>query len=541
MASLRIKTWPFAEGQEAKLVWFGSPHTDYRGNWRLRVAFRATTGELKVISYPWGLLPYLRLGQIYADGVYDQVAPLEGSAFKVTIDGLDQGVVETGFALPKRLIDFHKNPELGLQKVIQYRSDGLTFCLPVTELIRALFINSRYLSYYLLQPHGLDLLIDRGEFQNNTFFLDLSSRVPAKLANDTNARHLSWIHLDPGIHSMWDSVYGRLFSQAVKLSRNNPTAAFRKGVPLDVELPSTGKLELHVRGVQFINHVLVKEIIAISGFRHPVGDIVFWHPSKKRHESIYGDKKLRLSPKSNNDDYVINDQSENAKEDTNQDVLETPPTYMRFTNYPIVTTRRESIRHSRTGDDVLITTGRGGKSSGMQEVSVQDSVVGGDTPPIDFQTLETIPYSDAVGLEAFFEMIQIMKRTFPYSIRMSVLRVPSGKRFSTCSNGDRRACAIVHLTTANSQVYIIEVARPDNWSISTLLLFPGESSSTSRVEGTIKKLLETLVQKGGHWDQNIFNQHRGINFDKVKHYRNDDIGDWMYRIVAKLSNSLGLK
>jgi hypothetical protein len=533
MASLRIKTWPFAEGQEAELVWFGSPHTDYKGNWRLRVAFRATTGELKVISYPWGLLPYLRLGQIYINGVYDQVRPLEGSAYKITMDGLHQGVVETGFTLPKRLIDFHKNPELGLQKVIQYRSDGLTFCLPVTELTRAMFINSRYLSYYLLQPHGLDLLIDRGEFQNNTFFLDLSPRVPAKLANVTNARHLSWIHLDPGIHSMWDSVYGRLFSQAVKLSRHNPTAAFRKGVPLDVELPSTGKLELHVRGVQFINHVLVKEIIAISGFRHPVRDIVYWHPSKKRQESLYGDKKLRLSPKSNNDDYVINDQSENAKEDTNQDVLEAPPTYMKFTNYPVVTTRRESIRHSRTGDDVLITNGRGGKNSGTQEVSVQDSVVGGDTPPIDFQTLETIPNSEAVGLEAFFEMIQSMKRTFPYSISMSVLRVPPGRRFSTCSNGLRRTCAIVQVSSGSLLFYVMEVARPDDWSISTLILQPQSQTTIKIVEQVIKQLLDGLVLKSGHWDQSVLNQCKGVDIQKLKHYQSDTALDWAFRLAGK--------
>lgn len=533
MASLRIKTWPFPEGQEAELIWFGSPHADYRGNWRLRVAFRATTGELKVISYPWGLLPYLRLGQIYTDGVVDQVRPLTGSAYKFTIGGMDQGAIETGFTLPKRLIDFHKNPELGLQKVIQYRSDGLTYCVPVTELVRAMFINSRYLSYYMLQPHGLEMLIDRSEFQNNTLFLDLSTRVPAKLANETNARHLSWIHMDPGIRSMWDSVYRRLFRQAVKLSSQNPTAAFRKGVPLEVDLPPIGQLELHVRGVQFINHVLVKEIIAISGFRHPAQDIVFWHPSKKRHESAYGDKKVRLSTKSRNDDYVINDQSENAKEDTNQDVLETPPTYMRFTNYPVVTTRRERVRHTHTGDEVLITTGRGGKNSGTQEVSVQDSVVGGDTPPIDFQTLETIPYSDAVGLEAFFEMIQIMKRTFPYSIRMSVLRVPPGKRFSTCPNGSRRTCAIVQVSSGSLLFYVMEVARPDDWSISTLILQPTSQTTIKTLEQVIKQLLDGLVQKSGHWDQKVLNQCKGVDIQKLKHYQSDTTLDWAFRLAGK--------
>jgi hypothetical protein len=35
-------------------------------------------------------------------------------------------------------------------------------------------------------------------------------------------------------------------------------------------------------------------------------------------------------------------------------------------------------------------------------------------------------------------MIQIFKQTFPVEVRMSILRVPAGKRFSVCSNGARR-------------------------------------------------------------------------------------------------------
>lgn len=116
--------------------------------------------------------------------------------------------------------------------------------------------------------------------------------------------------------------------------------------------------------------------------------------------------------------------------------METPPTFMRFSNFPRVTARREDVKHSHTGNDVIVASGRGGKNSGgLEEVSTQDSMVGGDTPPIDFQTLETMPITEAIGLESFFEMIQILKHIFPGHIRMSVLRVPPGKRFSVCPNG----------------------------------------------------------------------------------------------------------
>ncbi|MDC0764752.1 Tn7-like element transposition protein TnsE [Brevibacillus sp. AG] len=536
MVALKLKSWPFPENQEAELVWFGSPFMDYKGNWRIRVAFRTSASGIKVVSYPWGTLPYLRIGQIYSNGVYDQIRPMSGSAFQFRIDSLDQGTVTNSFKLPKRLIDFGKNPELGLQNIIQYRTSGPTYCIPVIELVRAMFINSRYLAYYLLQPHGLELLVDNSHSQGRIFHFDLTSRVPAKLATDNNARHLSWIHTDSRIRSLWDSVYQNMFSQAVKNSPYNPTATFKKGIPLDVNLPVIGPIELHVRGDQFIDYVLVKEILAIGGFRHPADEILFWHPSKKKREWSAGDKSVRITSGAKNNDYVLNDQSDNAKEDTNQDVLETPPAIMKFVNYPVVETRRLNVKHSNTGTDVIVSSGRGGKYAGTKEISTQDSMVGGDTPPIEFLTLETIPVNEATGLESFFQMIEILKKLFLVNIKMSVLRIPLGKRFSVCPNGTRRTCAVVQVAYGNSALFIIEVARPDDWSISTLILRPINKIEMKVVEQSIKQLLNGLVQKGGHWDQSVLNQCNGMSIEKLKHYQSDTIPDWANRLFGKFMN-----
>ncbi|NHN35327.1 Tn7-like element transposition protein TnsE [Paenibacillus agricola] len=537
MAALTLRSWPFPENHEAELIWFGSPFMDYKGNWRIRVAFRTKAAGIKIVSYPWGTIPYLRIGQIYSNGTYDQIRPMSGSAFHFSIEALNQGNVTNGFKLPKRLIDFDKKPELGLQNIIQYRANDITYCIPVIELIRVMFINSRYLAYYLFQPHGLDLLIDKSDTRGRTLHFDLSLRVPARLATDSNARHLSWIHTDQKIRNMWDSVYQLMFSKAIKDSPYNPSAILKKGIPLDVTLPVLGPIEMHVRGVQFMDYVLVKEILAIGGFNHPSDEILFWHPSKKRREWSSGDKTVRIIPGSKKDDFVLNDQSNNAKEDANQDILETPPTIMKFANYPVVETRRLNVSHSNTGNEVIVSSGRGGKHAGSsEEVSTQDSMVGGDTPPIDFQTLETIPASEAIGLEPFFKMIEILKKTFPVSIKMSVLRVPAGKRFSICANGARRTCAIVQITYGTATTFIVEVARPDDWSISTLILRPTDQSSFRVIERNIKLLLEGLVQKSGHWDQHVLNRCNDMNnIEKVKHYQSDTIRDWAYRLAGKLS------
>lgn len=535
MAALTLRSWPFPEDHEAELVWFGSPFMDYKGNWRIRVAFRTASMNIKIVSYPWGTLPYLRIGQVYTNGEFDQIKPLSGSTYKLSINSLSQGVITNGFKLPKRLIDFGKNPELGLQRVIQFPIDRLTYCIPVIEFIRAMFINSKNLAIYLLQPHGLDLLVDKSDVSGKTLHFDMSLRVPNKLATESNARHLSWVYMDAGIRSMWDSVYQLMLGQAIKDSPQNPNVSLKKGIPLNVDLPAIGPIELYVRGEQFIDYILVKEIIGFNGFKHPHEDILFWHPSKKQRETNNDDKHVRLTPRANNDDYILNDESDNAKEDTNQDILETPPTFMRFSNSPVVKTRRQNVRRSNTGSDIIVTSGKGGKNSGApEEVSTQDSMVGGDTPPIDFQTLETIPVAEAIGLESFFDMIQILKGTFPVKIGMSVLRIPAGKRFSVCPNGARRTCAVVQITNATSITYIVEVARPDDWSISTLILRPAQQSSLKTIEHNIKLLLEGLVQRGGHWDQYILKRCIDMSVEKVKHYQSDTNREWAYKLASKL-------
>lgn len=535
MATIEFRPWPFQLNEDVELIWFGSPYTDYKGDWRVRIAFRRASGEVKILSRAWGAIPLLRIGQIYTNGVLNQVRPMSGTPYTFTIPSLDNGRVANGFQLPKGLIDFGKNPELGTQKIVQYTIGDTTLCIPVLELIRAMFINSRLMAYSLLQPHGLEQLIDRCEFEQNVLHFHLGSRVSNTMATESNARHMSWIYLDFNMKAMWDSVYQTLFSRAIAESPTNPTKALRKGTPLDIELPATDSVELIIRGEKFINMVLVKEIMGLAGFMHPAKEIEFWHHSKKRQESIFGDKRVRITTPFSNDDIIINDDSENAKENTNQDILEAPPTFMKFINYPVVRTRKKEVKRTNAGNDVIVNSGRGGKNSEEpREVSVQDSIVGGDTPPIDFKTLEMVPITETIGLEDFFKMINLLKEMTSYSIRMSVVRIPPGKRFSICPNGSRRTCAIVQLTSAVSTKYIVEVARPDDWSISTLILIPFRNVTLMMVEIEIELLLEGLLMKSGHWDKFVLERCGRLIIEKVKHNRNDSIREWASRIHGKI-------
>lgn len=118
----------------------------------------------------------------------------------------------------------------------------------------------------------------------------------------------------------------------------------------------------HGTGEQFINMVLVRETMEFADFTHPATDIDFWHHSKKRQESVFGDRRSRVPVQSKNENIIINDNSEHAEEDTLQNVLEAHLAFVKINIYPIVRTRKKSVKQTHAGDDVVVSTGRGGKS-----------------------------------------------------------------------------------------------------------------------------------------------------------------------------------
>ncbi|MNP41725.1 hypothetical protein D3C76_1354410 [compost metagenome] len=121
---------------------------------------------------------------------------------------------------------------------------------------------------------------------------------------------------------------------------------------------------------------------------------------------------------------------------------------------------------------------------------------------------------------------------------MSVIRILLGKRFSICPNGASRTCAIVQVSSPVFTKYILEVARPDDWSISTLILQPMKDPILRETEKKINVLLYGLVQKGGHWDNAFLKLIDYIKIEKVKHYRCDTAISWLNRVNERLSSNL---
>lgn len=531
---MKLRPWPFSSQEVVELCWFGSPFTDTSGKWRIQVAFRKQDGSIKMVSYPWGTFPVLRLGQVYRDGVFHSATLAKGHPETIQLPDVRQGQVVIGFDLPSSLMFFQKRPELGLQRVVKYTIEGTEYFIPVMEWIRSLFVKNRTLAYYLLQPNGIDLLVDNVVHQNGALLIDLNRRLPEKLARPNEVLHLAWILTAQGARVSWDSVYSHLFRKAVAKGGKHPLVHFQYGLPLDLDLPPIGPCELTIRCIRSKNQVLVLEVLGITNMQVPLRKIVYSHPALKKQVSVSGDKKIIPTNKSKDNDYELNPKSENAKEDVHQDVMELPATVFGFVQKPKIEVDRKDVQSVHAGGDTFIP-GRGGKQVGSSQIiSTEDSIVGGDTPPLEFSSLQAIPVYENIGLEDFFCVVNMLVEMYQVKVHMSVFQLPPGRRFSVCGNGIRRTCAIVQVNMGVKQKYILEIARPDGWSISTLILTPKRHLFASTIEYHFKELLEGLVNKSGHWDQEVLNRSVDVDIQKMKHYQKDTIERYLYRLWLKI-------
>ncbi|MBP2002385.1 hypothetical protein J2Z69_003458 [Paenibacillus shirakamiensis] len=285
----------------------------------------------------------LRLGQLYTDGVFEVTRPVAGSIESIEVQDVQQGQVVVGFDIPSKLMYLDKQRDLGRQFVWKYEIHDTEYYVPMMEWARCLYVKNRTLANLMLQPHGLELIIDDIKLRRETMYIDFNKRFPVTIAQKKDsALHIAWVRGNEEILSSWESIYSYLFRSASKKDSLNPKNVFREGIPLKFDLPLLKPCELMVRCIRKGNQVLVQEIMGISNLNLPAEKLVYTHPILKKQIGVNGVKKTRITDSSEEEDVEITDENNFAKENTYQDVLDVPPTFYGFVNKPeILIDRKE--------------------------------------------------------------------------------------------------------------------------------------------------------------------------------------------------------
>lgn len=376
----------------------------------------------------------------------------------------------------------------------------------------------------MIQPNGLEMLVEKASSDKYKAYLELADEVPNVVVKDDDfVRYFAWLYFNPEIKSSFESIYTLL-----KYKQSN-----RNYFKLELNLPNMARTHIQFRGIQKGNKFLILQWLGSNLVGITFSDIEVKHKSLKKTVVTTGNRKYRKSFKQDEFENILNDDiNERSKQDANQQVEEITGTQFGFENIANIHKVFGDEQEVNKGDIYISNQGQGGgiQKQQQQVVGLDESVYGGTIQPIEFKTLEVTADIKGQGLEKFIKMIQAFQAKYKqYSISLNFVCLPIGRKFSYIADNKRRIAAIAKINDNPTSIstYIIEVATPDNRSLSTLVI---KNLVGDREEYILKELLYTLVYSFGSWDRERLSE---INHLRLKHTK-DNNEEWANRVKNHL-------
>lgn len=246
--------------------------------------------------------------------------------------------------------------------------------------------------------------------------------------------------------------------------------------------------------------------------------------------AAHGKRKYRKSYQ--HKEFEKDNITERSKQDANQPVEEMVGTQFDFGNPATIHKLFGGTQEVNQGDIYVSNQGQGGgvQKQKQQIVGLDESIYDGVIQPIEFKLLDVTKDIRGQGLEDFIKMIRAFQMDYrQYSVSSNFVYLPRGRKFSYITSSKRRAAAIAKFKDRNTglSVYVIEVATPDNKSLSTLMI---KNLFEVRAEYVIKEILNGLVYSSGAWNSKKLKKY---DYVRIKHTSNNSV-DWSRRIKSYL-------
>lgn len=543
MPRVRLRPWRFDRSEKVRLCWLCSPYKTADGSWFVKAAFlRKGSSEPEITEYPWGTLPLLRMGRFYVDGYLIDNDP-QIMPHSISINNFRNGTLCKASDIPHDLYDFFDDKEFAGDRVWKFWSNRTFYYVPCIELLRAFLTPSKTLANLILKPNGLDFLIVEEQVYENLLYLSLSGDLPRSLVNTATVAHLAWLRHSPAARACWESVYNGVFAKAIAALPQQPASMLMTGIPIELKPPIEKSCELHFNGVTFKQSCLMLEILGAKKLDSlPFKKIAYTHPSLKRHKVVEGAKRKRQTAvKDPNEDYELDPHHRPARINVNQSAVDMAATSFEFVHLPKFErfAVKEAVIHDGSIKEGLSSLSIGTKAHLVKRgttVSTDESYYGGEIQPVDFLGIN-LDVANVAGLNDFIEAIQhIVNNYIEPRLRYTVIEIPGNKSFCRVANGCKRSCAMVEVTQTNVvPCYILEVARPDGWSVSTLFirLLP-EFYPEQSIGVFTKEFLKELVNREGHWNVEKLESDQTLRIGRLKHIQAQSTHYWSRRIVDKL-------
>ncbi|WJE30604.1 Tn7-like element transposition protein TnsE [Bacillus altitudinis] len=519
---MKLRPWTFDKDKEVVLKWIGNVAIKDK-QWRIRAVFELDN-QIKMIDFPIATLPLLRVGAFYKDGQLMD-AKTTGIVYDVNIPQLnDYRVVSSIDACKDFKYYLYNMPELMFQHVFKFTVEGNTYYLPQFEFIRAVFTINKTITNSMMQPNGLELLVKKSYSNNYKAHLELANEIPNMVVKDDNfVRYFAWLYFSSEIKASFESIYTLL-----KIKESDK--AYLK---LEVELPNIVDTNIQFRGIQNGNKFLILQWLGSDLEGTTFSDIEVKHKAFKKKVAAPGERKYRKSFKQDEFENIFNDDiNERSKQDANQQAEDITGTQFDFGNLANVHKVFGDEQGVNKGNIYISNQGQGGgiQKHQQQVVGLDESVYGGTIHPIEFKTLEVTTDIKGQGVEKFIKMIQSFQEEYrQYLVSLNLVYLPIGRKFSYITSSKRRVAVIAKFNDRSTglSVYIIEIATPDNKSLSTLMI---KSLPEDREEYVLNEILDGLIYSSGTWNSERLKKY---DYVRIKHTKSNSI-EWARRIKKYL-------
>jgi len=499
----------FNDLEDTTIYWVGGFIKKY-GNRRPKVrVYTNTKGFVWYYDVALGRLPWMYLGARYKQGQFTEVGGSGSVHF--TIQNMSDIDFISFDKVPFELRRQRKNPDLVKELVCRYSQNGNTYYIPQMEFIRSFFGMNNTVLNYLLMPSGVDSLCKIENIENDDVEIAFTDRFPRNLLNVYTASLIGSVILEPELMNFWSSVY--------ESYRTNSSQLF---IP-----PQLNDVALNCSGIWDGSSYLIYKINRIQNIPKPFENVFFSHPSDTSEDDEEDDLKDRtiIVPEKEKGGYEVTD-DDYAKDETNKFTMSYESAKTAFSFDRKVRGERKKSNVSKryktevrkdkdkTTDDNRLSTG----------LSVSDGDV--KSANIDNAYLYETYGKNICGLEEFLKAIESLR------LKVDVVDVHIGslfgdKKFVMLDDNIRRSYALVVLQKA----FIIEVARPDDHSISTLIL---KSISETHLKAYFRELLRNMINNGGHWDFEFLDNHFSGKYLISKHMQFDTPLKWANRLLSKV-------
>ena len=505
--SVDIKS--FNDLEDTTIYWVGGFIKKY-GNKRPKVrVYTNTKGFVWYYDVALGRLPWMYLGARYKQGQFTEVGGSGSVHF--TIRNMSDIDFISFYEVPFELRRQRKNPDLVKEFVCRYSQNGNTYYIPQMEFIRSFFGMNNTVLNYLLMPSGIDSLCKIENIENDDVEIAFTDRFPRNLLNVYTASLIGSVKLEPELRNFWSSVY--------ESYRANSGQLF---IP-----PQLNDVALNCSGIWDGSSYLIYKINKIQNIPKPFENVIFSHPNDTSEDDDEDDLKDRTVtvPEKEKEGYEVTD-DDYAKDETNKFTMayESAKTAFSF-DRKVRGERKKSNACKRYKTQIRRDAD---KTTDYNRLSMGLSVSDGDVKAanIDNAFIYQTYGTNVCGLEEFLKAIEYLK--LKVQIDSVVIDGLSGdKKFVMLDDNIRRSYALVKLQKA----FIIEVARPDDHSISTLIF---KNTTEAHLKAYFRELLSSMINNGGHWDFEFLDNHFSGKYLISKHMHSDTPVKWVKRLMSKL-------